>query len=161
MCINSKMFFMKINIIFLLLAFLFPLQVNAQTEVSYTYDSNNRLTKVIYDNGTTITYNYDALGNRISKKVTGSPTEIMGDVDGDGHVTMADVYAIVDFIMGKNPSPFNENMANVNGDDEVNVADVTEAVKIINKNTTRKGNDGDVHNDVEPDSPIVGDPIDI
>lgn len=133
--------------------------LNAQSKISYEYDNLYRLTKVTYPNGTIVAYTYDALGNRISKQVTGSPTEIMGDVDGDGHVTMADVYAIVDFIMGKNPSPFNENMANVNGDDKVDVADVTEAVKIINKNATRKGNDGDVHNDVEPDSPIVGDPL--
>ena len=142
----------------ILLAFIGMTYLNAQSKISYEYDNLYRLTKVIYPNGTSVSYSYDALGNRISKKVTGSPAEIMGDVDGDGHVTMADVYAIVDFIMGRNPSPFNENMANVNGDDKVNVADVTEAVKIINKNATRKGNDGDVHNDVEPDSPIVGDP---
>ena len=54
---------------------------------------------------------------------------------------MADVYAIVDYIMGKNPSPFILNNANVNGDNKVNVADVTEALKIINNKATRKGND--------------------
>lgn len=145
----------------ILLVFIGMIYLNAQSKISYEYDNLYRLTKVTYSNGTIVSYTYDALGNRISKKVTGSPAEIRGDVDGDGHVTMADVYAIVDFIMGRNPSPFNENMANVNGDDKVNVADVTEAVKIINKNATRKGNDGDVHNDVEPDSPIVGDPLDI
>lgn len=47
------------------------LQTSAQT---YTYDSNNRLKKVVYSNGTTVTYTFDALGNRISKKVTGSTT---------------------------------------------------------------------------------------
>ena len=52
------------------LAFLFAtMQTFAQT---YTYDSNNRLKKVVYSNGTTVTYTFDALGNRISKKVTGS-----------------------------------------------------------------------------------------
>ena len=45
------------------------LQTFAQT---YTYDSNNRLTKVVYDDGTTVTYSFDALGNRTGKKVTGS-----------------------------------------------------------------------------------------
>lgn len=69
------MIFMKINIIFLLLAFLLPLQVNAQTEVSYTYDNLNRLTKVVYSNGTTITYTYDALGNRLTKTVTGATAQ--------------------------------------------------------------------------------------
>ena len=69
------MIFMKINIIFLLLAFLFSLQVNAQTEVSYTYDNLNRLTQVTYSNGTTVTYSYDALGNRLTKRVSGVAIE--------------------------------------------------------------------------------------
>lgn len=56
----------------MLVFLLATLQTFAQT---YTYDSNNRLTKVVYDNGTTITYNYDALGNRMSKKVIGSVAE--------------------------------------------------------------------------------------
>ena len=47
------------------------MHISAQT---YTYDSNNRLKKVVYSNGTTVTYTFDALGNRISKKVTGSTT---------------------------------------------------------------------------------------
>ena len=125
----------------ILLAFIGMTYLNAQSKISYEYDNLYRLTKVIYPNGTSVSYSYDALGNRISKKVTGSPAEIRGDVDGDGHVTMADVYAIVDYIMGKNPSPFILNNANVNGDNKVNVADVTEALKIINNKATRKGND--------------------
>ncbi len=53
------------------LAFLFAtLQTFAQT--TYTYDDLNRLTTVKYGNGVTVTYTYDALGNRISKKVTGA-----------------------------------------------------------------------------------------
>lgn len=34
--------------------------------VAYTIDSLGRLTKLAFLNGTTITYNYDALGNRTS-----------------------------------------------------------------------------------------------
>lgn len=48
------------------------MQTFAQT---YTYDNMNRLTQVVYDNGTTITYTFDALGNRISKKVTGATSQ--------------------------------------------------------------------------------------
>ncbi len=44
------------------------MQTFAQT---YTYDKLNRLEKVVYENGVTVTYGYDALGNRTSKKVTG------------------------------------------------------------------------------------------
>ena len=52
------------------LALLFAtLQTFAQT---YTYDDDNRLYKVTYDNGITITYEYDELGNRISQEVKGS-----------------------------------------------------------------------------------------
>ena len=85
---------------------------------------------------------------------------VKGDVNGDGHVDKADLQALVDYIMGKNPSPFNENLADVNQDYKVNVADVTEIVKII-KNNSSGSIDGDMHNDVEPDDPIVGDPSDI
>jgi YD repeat-containing protein len=36
----------------------------------YTYDNMNRLVQVVYDNGTTIQYTYDAVGNRTVKQVT-------------------------------------------------------------------------------------------
>ncbi|ENW93029.1 hypothetical protein F904_02972 [Acinetobacter dispersus] len=34
--------------------------------VSYTYDNLGRVTKVTYSNGKSITYSYDAAGNRIT-----------------------------------------------------------------------------------------------
>ncbi len=61
---------MKKNLLYTLLAFLFALQASAQNKASYTYDANNQLTQVVYANGTTVKYTYDALGNRLSKKVT-------------------------------------------------------------------------------------------
>lgn len=39
--------------------------------ITYTYDSLNRLTKVVYSSGATIIYTYDAAGNRISIQITG------------------------------------------------------------------------------------------
>lgn len=57
------------RIIYTLALIFAPLQTFAQT---YTYDSNNRLTSVVYNNGVTVTYSYDALGNRTSKRVTGA-----------------------------------------------------------------------------------------
>lgn len=44
--------------------------LNAQT--SYEYDNLYRLTKVTYPNGTSVSYTYDALGNRLSKSVSGA-----------------------------------------------------------------------------------------
>lgn len=60
---------MKRKIIYTLALLFASMQTFAQT---YTYDNLNRLTKVLYDNGTTITYTFDALGNRTGKTVKGS-----------------------------------------------------------------------------------------
>ena len=55
-----------------------------------------------------------------------------GDVNGDGTVTIADVTAIVNHILGKPQSgTFNEVMADTNGDGAVTIADVTATVNLI------------------------------
>lgn len=86
---------MKHRLLYTLALLFATLQTFAQT---YTYDANNRLTKVVYDNGTTITYNYDALGNRISKIVTGSTAvkytiSVSVTPSGSGTVTGGGTYA--------------------------------------------------------------------
>ena len=48
-------------------------KVSAAT-IIYTYDSLNRLTKVDYGNGGTITYAFDAVGNRLS--LVSTPTDL-------------------------------------------------------------------------------------
>ena len=45
--------------------------------IDYFYDELDRLTQVIYDDGTIVTYTYDAAGNRLTK-------QIVEDRDGDG-----------------------------------------------------------------------------
>lgn len=51
-----------------------------------------------------------------------------GDVNGDGEVTIADVTALVNIILGKAAS---KAVADVNGDGDVTIADVTALVNII------------------------------
>jgi len=49
--------------------FALPLAVQAASTVDYTYDPLGRVTKAVYNDGartTTVTYNYDATGNRAS-----------------------------------------------------------------------------------------------
>ncbi len=46
-------------------------QALASTTVQYAYDSLNRLATATYDDGTVITYAYDADGNRLTQAVTG------------------------------------------------------------------------------------------
>ena len=59
-------------------------------DVSYQYDKLNRVTKVIYASGESITYEYDAGGNLL-KVVFDDPNEIK-DSDGDGHYDDRDAF---------------------------------------------------------------------
>ena len=105
------------------------IQTFAQGTVKYEYDANNRLTLVTYSNGVTVSYTYDELGNRLSKKVTGAAPIKKGDVNGDGDVDIADAVCIVNHIVGKPNSVFVEAAADVNNDGDIDIAD---AVRIVN-----------------------------
>ena len=58
------------------------------------------------------------------------PAFILGDVNNDTQVTIADVTALVNIILGKDTAPAT-GVADVNGDGEVTIADVTALVNII------------------------------
>ena len=63
---------MKPRLLYTLALLFATLQTFAQSTVNYEYDANNRLKKVTYSSGAVVTYTYDELGNRLSKKVVGS-----------------------------------------------------------------------------------------
>lgn len=54
----------------------------------------------------------------------------LGDANGDGDVTNADVEAVAKHIMGQTPTDFDEEAADANGDKAVNAADIVEIVKM-------------------------------
>jgi len=85
-----------------------------------------------------------------------------GDVNGDRKIDSTDLMLMVNYIMGKDPTGIDLDAADVNKDTKVNVVDVTKVVDIINKNAIGNDDDGDIHNDVEPDDPVIGidDPLD-
>ena len=58
-------------------------------------------------------------------------TVIPGDANDDGNVDVNDVTTTINYILGKNPSPFNFDNANANGDSGVDVMDVTYIINII------------------------------
>ena len=59
----------------------------------------------------------------------------LGDVNGDGVLSVADVTAIVDFVLNNTVTNFNEGSADVNGDGRIDVTDVMTVVQwIINGN---------------------------
>ena len=97
----------------------------------YTYDDNNRLTKVVYASGKIVEYTYDAVGNRKSQTVTIVKVIVKGDANGDGTVDVEDVVAIVNKILGSPAANFNETAADVNGDGKIDVDDVVAVVNII------------------------------
>ena len=56
---------------------------------------------------------------------------VPGDSNGDSRVDVNDVTTVINYILGKNPSPFNNGNADVNGDGDINVLDVTLIINII------------------------------
>lgn len=70
--------------------------------------------------------------SQIYKKVTVTPTTRPGDVNHDGDVTIADVTALVNIILGKDTEGvYDHEAADVNGDEGITIADVTALVNII------------------------------
>ena len=60
-----------------------------------------------------------------------APAGMPGDANNDGKVDVNDVTTVINYILGKNPDPFNFDNANINGDDAVDVMDVTLIIDII------------------------------
>ena len=61
-------------------------------------------------------------------------TFILGDVNGDGYVTMADANAVVNYFLAADKSSitnFNVSAANVNGDDGITMADANAIVNMF------------------------------
>ena len=60
-----------------------------------------------------------------------TPATLLGDVNGDGEVTIADVTALVNILLGKDTAGYNLKAADVNSDGGRNIADVVALVKMI------------------------------
>ena len=56
---------------------------------------------------------------------------LIGDVNGDGEINIADINAIIAIIQSGNCEEDIENRADVNGDGEINIADINAIIDII------------------------------
>ena len=97
--------------------------VNTRNRLLFNYNNGNpRFT--CYANNTSV--NKKELS--IYRKVT---SDILGDVNGDGKINMMDVTAVINYILGKEPSPFIYENACMNDDPYINMQDVTAIINII------------------------------
>ena len=84
---------------------------------------------------------YYSGGNKVSLGSTAfytihvpqSSTNVYGDVNGDGEVSVADVNIVVDIILGHMPSADIRQRADVNKDNEISIADINAIINIILK----------------------------
>ena len=61
--------------------------------------------------------------------------KLLGDVNGDGIVDVVDVVALIDYVLGNNPQPFDAEAADMNGDKLIDVQDVVALIdKVLGNN---------------------------
>lgn len=118
---------MKYRLLYIQALMFVTLQAFGQGTVKYEYDALNRLTQVTYGNGVTVNYTYDALGNRLSKKVTGSLVAISGDLNDDGKVDVTDVVKLINMVL----SGSTDSAADINGDGTVDEKDVVKLSEMV------------------------------
>ena len=56
---------------------------------------------------------------------------LLGDANGDGHISITDVVCIVQYIFERKPSPFYRKLADINHDDTISMSDVIEITNLI------------------------------
>ena len=66
----------------------------------------------------------------ISADETMTPV-LLGDVNEDGIISIADVTTLIDYLLNLDPQPFNEINADVNGSSDITIADVTELIDML------------------------------
>lgn len=86
----------------------------------YHYSSTNRKSNFL----PMATFAYE-------KNDTPQPVVNPGDVNNDGFVTIGDVTALIDYLLGGNVENFNAANADVNGADGISIADVTTLIDML------------------------------
>ena len=97
------------------LVILWPCTANA---AKYEYDQLNRLTRVVYDENTSIEYTYDAVGNRTRRLVIEPPNP---DINRSGKVNLADFAKLAESWL----QPVDHKPADLNLDGVVDMTDLS------------------------------------
>ena len=67
----------------------------------------------------------------ISYEATWTPEFVLGDVDDDGDVNIADVTRLIDFLLAPDNTEINAGAADIMTDGEINIADVTALIDML------------------------------
>ena len=98
----------------------------------FSVNSGNYTMKYNTSNPRFTTYNPSSGGVETAGLYYRIPkTTLLGDVNGDREVTIADVTALVNILLGKDTAGYNLKAADVNSDGGRNIADVVALVKMI------------------------------
>ena len=76
----------------------------------------------------------DMYVNQTNKRKLGEfdePVGLRGDVDGDGDVNIADVTALIDYLLSGDATGVNLDAADCDKDGDVNIADVTSLIDYL------------------------------
>jgi len=90
---------------------------------TYEYDTAGRLTKVVYDDKSSLAYTYDHMGNILEVKVEFNLGK--GDVNGDGVIDLKDAILVLKNLAGESGglSPV-ARFADIDGDGKLSIKEV-------------------------------------
>ncbi len=74
---------------------------------------------------------HDPLIGTLDVTATLNITLLLGDVDRSGTIDIADVVAVVNYILMRDPDPFDFKRADLDGSGDINIADLTRLVKLV------------------------------
>ena len=97
---------------------------NTRNDIRFNYNNGNTPRFACYDHDKTKTPRV-----KIYRKVKSG--SLLGDANNDGKINISDVTAIINYMLGYDPTPFNFDNANVKKDEYINVQDVTGVINII------------------------------
>ena len=115
-------------------------QINADEPLAYvsqtaTTNGNgfqaNWLNAEVIDNRNVLIYQYYPGGHITLWRLTKQGGILRGDVDDDGEVTIADVTALIDYLLSSNTAGINLDSADCDQDEEIAISDVTTLIDYL------------------------------
>ena len=112
-----------------------PIDDDFEDDIEQIFETEGTEYEMTVESGMLYTWTVTAIGycdELTSNAISFTVNDILlGDVNGDGYVTIADVMLTVNHVLGNNPPAFIERNADINGDHRITIADIMSIVKII------------------------------